>query len=168
MIILYYILAGTQQRCCVASAAAAAGMGAGASSKYAILQLGGVRQMLQEGLLYTCPKHCLVQEQQQQYDQFSTGPAAGNGSSCSHPQHPAQADHASTAEQRSYLLSNVLGLHNGQQFTWGKPYVPNTLVEVEVVEEWEGPRPSSSIPAAVPAPDSTMTIYRVKQIRAGL
>jgi hypothetical protein len=138
------------------------------SSKYAILRLGGVRQMLQEGLLYTCPKHCLLQEQQQH---FSTSTAAGNGAMHAAPAHLQDSHaHASTAagDQRSFVLSRVLGLHNGEQFTWGTPYVPNTLVEVEVVEEFEGPKPLTSAAAGIaPSVDeSTMTIYRVNAIRA--
>lgn len=123
------------------------------SSKYAILRLGGVRQMLQEGLLYTCPKHCLLQEQ-----------SGGASAPPAHQPHQQLQDPASTAGQRSFVLGRVLGLHNGQQFTWGTPYVPNTQVEVEVVEEFQGPKPHSSTAAE---PDtSMMTIYRVMHIRA--
>jgi hypothetical protein len=137
-----------------------------APSKYAILRLGGVRQMLQEGLLYTCPKSCLLQ-QQQVVEHFSTSPAAaGNGTGAAVP--------TTTGSQRSYVLSNVLGLHNGQEFTWGSPYLPNTQVEVEVVEEFQGPTARSSMAAAAAASiastsdSSLMTIYRVKHIRAAV
>lgn len=158
-------------RVCVASAAAVPAPDmTSVRSKYAILRLGGVRQMLQEGLLYSCPKHCLLQEQQQHAEHFSTSTSAGNGSGPAH-QPQLQETHASTAasaQQRSFVLSRVLCLHNGQEFTWGSPYVPNTSVEVEVVEEFQGPKPHSSSAAASAsdADSSTMTIYRVKQIRA--
>jgi hypothetical protein len=139
-----------------------------ASSKYAILRLGGVRQMLQEGLLYTCPKHCLVQEQQQ-VEHFSS---SSSSQPLAHQDQPhLQENGASTAaDQRSFVLNRVIGLHNGQQFTWGTPYVPNTQVEVEVVEEFQGPKPHSSMNAAPSSSldNSMMTIYRVKHIRESL
>lgn len=109
--------------------------------------------MLQEGLLYTCPKHCLLQEQS-----VDAPPAH-------QPYQQLQQDAASTAGQRSFVLGRVLGLHNGQQFTWGTPYLPNTQVEVEVVEEFPGPKPHTSTAAAEPD-TSLMTIYRVMHIRA--
>jgi hypothetical protein len=145
---------------------------ASVSSKYAILRLGGVRQMLQEGLLYTCPKHCLMQQQQQQHvEHFSTSTPAGNSPApAQQPQLQETLPYASTAaDQRNFVLNQVIGLHNGEQFTWGSPYVPNSSVEVEVVEEFQGPKPHSSTAAAAPAAEldsSTMTIYRVKHIRA--
>jgi hypothetical protein len=113
--------------------------------------------MLQEGLLYTCPKHCLLQEQYT-VDSASAHPPAHQ------PHQQVQQDPASTAGQRSFVLGRVLGLHNGQQFTWGTPYLPNTHVEVEVVEEFPGPQPQNT---ATAEPDtSLMTIYRVMHIRA--
>jgi hypothetical protein len=144
---------------------------ASVSSKYAILRLGGVRQMLQEGLLYTCPKHCLLQEQQQHVEYFSTSTPAGNSPApAQQPQLQETPLHASTAaDQRNFVLNRVIGLHNGEQFTWGSPFVPNSSVEVEVVEEFQGPKLRSSTATAAPANEldsSTMTIYRVKHIRA--
>jgi hypothetical protein len=139
-----------------------------AYSKYAILRLGGVRQMLQEGLLYTCPKHCLLQEQQQ-FEHFSSSASSQPLAHQDQPR-PQETGVSAAVDQRSFVLSRVIGLHNGQHFTWGTPYVPNTQVEVEVVEEFQGPRPHSSISAAPTSglDSSMMTIYRVKHIRASL
>eukprot|EP00879_Flechtneria_rotunda_P010928 GHRR01011419.1.p3 GENE.GHRR01011419.1~~GHRR01011419.1.p3 ORF type:complete len:125 (+),score=35.90 GHRR01011419.1:562-936(+) len=99
-------------------------------TRYAIVQLGGVRHMVEEGHQYTCLKSVLDQ---------------------------ARFDSAS----RSIVLHNVLGLRDNGQFLVGRPYVPNAAVEVEVLEEFPGPVPHST---AVAAADTTMAIYRVKQI----
>jgi hypothetical protein len=97
------------------AAPTAAAVDSSSSSRYAILRLGGVRQMLQEGLLYTCPKRCLEQQQ------------------------PEQAQQPPQQQQASVLLRNVLGVRDGEQFMWGRPYLTHTCVEVEVLEVFPGP-----------------------------
>lgn len=101
------------------------------SSRYAISQLGGVRQVVEEGHDYSCLS-TLLQE------------ARTNNSS------------------NSAVFHSVLGVRSEGQFTWGKPYVADAAVEVELLEEFQGPVPHTS--AAVPV-DSMMARYRVKQIK---
>lgn len=104
------------------------------SSRYAILQLGGVRQVVEEGHDYSCLSR-LLQEAR------------------------------ITSTSNNAVFQSVLGIRNDGHFTWGKPFVPDAAVEVELLEEFQGPVPHTS--AAVPV-DSVMARYRVKCIKTNI
>ncbi|WIA16577.1 hypothetical protein OEZ85_013247 [Tetradesmus obliquus] len=108
----------------------------GSGSRYAIVKLGGVRQMVEEGHAYTCPKHYLQ-----------------------------EAPHGDSSGV--FVFRNVLGLRSDGTFRWGKPYLTDAAVEVELLEEFAGPlvvAPAGLQPAA--EADRTMAKYRVKAISA--
>jgi hypothetical protein len=71
-------------------------------------------------------------------------------------------DARTNSSSNSATLQSVLGVRNNGQFTWGKPFVLDAAVEVEVLEEFQGPVPHTS--AAVPV-DSLMARYRVTRIK---
>jgi hypothetical protein len=64
-----------------------------------------------------------------------------------------------------FILNSVLGLRSGGTFTWGKPFLADAAVEVELLEEFAGPlvfAPAGLQPVA--EADRTMAKYRVKTI----
>lgn len=66
-----------------------------------------------------------------------------------------------------FVFHSVLGLRSDGSFKWGKPYVADAAVEVEVLEEFSGPlviAPAGLQPAA--EADRMMAKYRVKTISA--
>jgi hypothetical protein len=66
-----------------------------------------------------------------------------------------------------FVFHSVLGLRSDGTFRWGKPYVADAAVEVELLEEFAGPlvfAPAGLQPVA--EADRTMTKYRVKAICA--
>jgi hypothetical protein len=64
-----------------------------------------------------------------------------------------------------FVFHSVLGLRSDGTFKWGKPFVADAAVEVEVLEEFSGPlvfAPAGLAP--VTEADRTMAKYRVKAI----
>lgn len=102
------------------------------SCRYAILNVGGVRQVVEEGHDYAC------------LSKYVQAVRINNDSN-------------------NAMFHSVLGIRSDGQFTWGKPFVPHAAVEVELLDEFQGPVPATA--AEVPV-DSVMTRYRVKHIIA--
>lgn len=69
------------------------------------------------------------------------------------------------SSERVVFQNNVLGLRSGGEFKWGKPFVADAAVEVEVLEEFPGP--VVTVAAGIPEADTDvmMARYRVKTIR---
>jgi hypothetical protein len=66
-----------------------------------------------------------------------------------------------------FVFHSVLGLRSDGTFKWGKPFVTDAAVEIEVLEEFSGPlvfAPAGLQPVA--EADRTMAKYRVKAINA--
>jgi hypothetical protein len=66
-----------------------------------------------------------------------------------------------------FVFHSVLGLRSDGTFKWGKPFVADAAVEVELIEEFSGPlvfAPAGLQP--VTEADRTMAKYRVKAISA--
>ncbi|KAF8065500.1 hypothetical protein HT031_003101 [Scenedesmus sp. PABB004] len=131
-----------------------AARGASAAPSYAIVQLGGLRQMLEVGHEYTARLALL------QRSGGACAPTGDGGASAS------AADGGSSGGTR-ICIHSVLGVHSlDGGFRWGKPYVPDAAVEVELLDTlFEGVAPRT--PAGVAAPDATMARYRASRRRQG-
>jgi hypothetical protein len=132
------------------------------NSRYAFVMLGGVRQMLLEGHDYTCPRRYL---QEARVPAVQPMPAAATAATATHGNEAISSGSSSTFDR--FVFHTVLGVRSDGVFRWGKPFVQHAAVEVEMLEEFQGPVPVDCS-VDITGDDLTMARYRVKHIAASL